>query len=369
MQVAYVHKVTADQCSAALRRLVDLLGGMEKFVQPGDRVFIKPNFVAPFQNAVTGYELLSALLSLVREAGGEPLLGESSGFEFNTAHTFKALGLDDFAAAHEVPLFNLDNKDFVQVSIEKGPVGALWISRPALEADVLFNLPRLKRHSLARVTVGMKNLFGLLRRDSRRALHARGIEAGIVALNRAIQPDLTIVDGLTTLSRAVYGHAEAAGVLVGSADLRALDPFCAGLLGMDFESVPHILHFAGSDPQYQVVGDTPPPRPRADSHDSLFKKLYRMVFQGIYLIDSAYAALWPRHSLIPALHYWLGIRPAIKAQDCTECGDCAQVCPVDAIDVPGRRIIPGACMTLRCLRCVKACPENAIEVKGWRRPD
>ncbi len=360
--VAYVQDVAADRCDAGLRRLVGLLGGIHQFVQPGNRVFIKPNFVAPFQDAVTSYALLSAVIAMVRGAGGEPIIGESSGFEFDTAHTFKALELDGFAAAHHVPLLNLDDEDFVLLD-------TLWIARPAIEADVLINLPRLKRHSLTRVTVGMKNLFGLLRRDSRRALHAGGIEAGIVALNRVIQPDLTIVDGLTTLSRAVYGRPQPTGMLVGSADLRALDPFCAGLLGVDFESVPHIVQFAGRDPQFQIVGDTPPPRLHENEHITLFERAYRLVFRGVYAADSAYAALRPGRSLVPAVHYWLGIRPALRARDCTACGDCAKVCPVDAIDVPGRRIIPGACMTLRCLRCVTACPENAIEVKGWRRPD
>jgi uncharacterized protein (DUF362 family)/NAD-dependent dihydropyrimidine dehydrogenase PreA subunit len=367
--VAYVHHVALDQCSAGLRRLVDLLGGVERFVQSGSRVFIKPNLVAPFYNAVTSYALLSEVIALVRDAGGKPLVGESSGFEFDTAHTFKALGLHDFAAARDVPVLNLDNEDFVPVTVENGPVRTLWIARAAMEADVLINLPRLKRHSLTRVTVGMKNLFGLLRRDSRRRLHARGIEAGIVALNRAIRPNLTIVDGLTVLSRAVYGRSEPSGILVGSADLRALDPFCAGLLGVDFKMVPHISQFAGHDPQYQIVGDTPARREHMDNHGTMPERIYRLIFRGIYLADSAYAALRPGHSLVPTVHYWLGIRPAIRSRECTECGDCAEICPVDAIDVSARRIISGRCMSLRCLRCVKVCPENAIEVKGWRRPD
>jgi uncharacterized protein (DUF362 family)/Pyruvate/2-oxoacid:ferredoxin oxidoreductase delta subunit len=367
--VAYIRNVTEDQCYIGLQQLVGLLGGIEQFVQPGDHVFIKPNFVAPFRNAVTSYVLLSAVISLVRSAGGKLLIGESSGFEFDTAHTFKALGLHNFAIAHDVALLNLDAGDFIKVPAKSGPVRSLWIARPALEADVLINLPRLKRHSLTQVTVGMKNLLGLLRCDSRRQLHAWGIEAGIVALNHAIQPDLTIVDGLTTLSRAVYGHSEPAGMLVGSTDLRVLDPFCAGLLGVNFESVPHIVQFAGHNPQYRVVGDAPPAGQHTDNHHSSLEYFYRLAFQGLYLADSAYAALRPGSSMVPTIHYWLGIRPAIRSKDCTECGDCAEVCPINAIDVAGRRIIPRVCMSLRCLRCVEVCPENAIEVKGWRRPD
>jgi ferredoxin len=88
----------------------------------------------------------------------------------------------------------------------------------------------------------------------------------------------------------------------------------------------------------------------------------------MYAADQMYTAFRPGRSLIPLVHYWLGIRPAIRRKDCTRCGDCAVVCPADAIDIPSRRIIAGACMRLRCLRCIKACPVNAIEVKGWRRP-
>jgi uncharacterized protein (DUF362 family)/Pyruvate/2-oxoacid:ferredoxin oxidoreductase delta subunit len=367
--VAYIQDVDPKQCEKDLQHLIQLLGGIERFVRPGDRVFIKPNLVAPFDQAVTSQAVLTTVIGMVREAGGEPSMGDSSGFEFDTAYTFKALGLGDFAATYDIPCLNLDETGFVQVDIEDGPVRSLWIARPALEADVLINLPRLKRHSLTQVTLGMKNLFGLLRRDSRRQLHARDIEQGIVALNRIVRPDLTIVDGLTTLSRAVYGHTEALGVLVAGADLRTVDPFCAGLLGINPKTVPHIAQFAGDSPHLEIVGDTPVPVHFPSSREnSLSKRLYRLVFQGMYAADRLYAALLPGRSLIPMVHYWLGIRPAIRRRECIQCGDCTAVCPADAIDLSDRRIIASACMRLRCLRCVEACPMDAIEVKGWRRP-
>jgi uncharacterized protein (DUF362 family)/ferredoxin len=361
--------VGAEKCDQGLRRIIDLLGGIEAFVRAGGHVFIKPNFVAPFPDAVTDLTLLATVVSIVRDAGGQPVIGESSGYEFSTEHTFSALGLNEFAAAQGVTLLNLDEGEFEQVALANRPTCALQIARPALEADVIINLPRLKRHSLTRVTLGMKNLMGLLRRDSRRLIHARDIEAGIVALNRIVQPTLTIVDGMTTLSRAVYGHTESREILVGGANLGTLDPFCAGLLGIDYKTVPHIAQFAGDISRFDVVGDDPEPMyTTSGREDKLSKQLYRLVFQSMYAADRLYAALRPGQSLIPMVHYWLGIRPAIRGKDCTQCGACVKVCPVSAIDVDQRRIMPRRCMTLRCLRCVKACPENAIEVKGWRRP-
>ena len=67
---------------AAVRRAVDLLGGIGTVVRPGDRVLIKPNLLksSPPEAAVTTHpEIVRAVIRLVREAGGRPTVGDSPG--------------------------------------------------------------------------------------------------------------------------------------------------------------------------------------------------------------------------------------------------------------------------------------------------
>ncbi len=346
--------------------LLALFGGVSRFVSPGDRVLLKPNWVAPFPQAVTDWTVILVVAEAVRAAGGVPFLGESSGFEFNTAATLRALGLYECAAAAGLELLNLDDGPFVAVATDAGPIE---IARAALEADAIVNLPRLKRHSLTDVTAAQKNLLGLVSRDGRRRLHARDIDRGIVALNGVLRPRLHLLDGRLCLSRAVYGQAENLDLLLASDDPLALDCLGARLLGQE----PHAVRYlrlalqarAGGAAPYQVLGD-----PCDECSIPAGRKpgrWYARLFQLIYGLDLLVSPLL-RSSLIPYIHYWLGIRPHLVRSRCTRCGICIVVCPVQAIQLPTARISARRCMQLRCLRCVDACPEEAIEVRGWRRP-
>jgi len=349
--------------------LIDLLGGLAQFIKPGDTVFLKPNFVAPFPAAVTDFGFIAAVVQAVRACGGKPVLGESSGFEFDTAKTLQVVGAYDLAESLQVPLLDLDTGSFKSVP-GPWPCGDLEIAQIVFDADVFINLPKLKHHSLTTMTGALKNLFGVLHRNTRRRLHAWNVHKGIVALNHAIHPTLTLVEGLVILSRAVYGQAQPLGVLLGGTDSVALDRLGCRLLGLDESQVAHVRQAMQDHPtmDYQVIGDEPELPDETTGKQSIGQFVHRALIQGAYVADLPYAALRGGGSLLPRLHFELGVKPFLNAERCTECGDCAEICPVDAIVLSAKRIIPQRCQCLRCLKCVSVCPENAIEVRGWQRP-
>jgi uncharacterized protein (DUF362 family)/NAD-dependent dihydropyrimidine dehydrogenase PreA subunit len=397
---ALIAQVDERSCPGAsaqekTRGALALLGGLQSLVQPGDRVLLKPNFVAPFADAATSLEVIAAVVEAVRDCGGAPFIAESAGFEFDTETTFALLGAREWAQARGVPLLNLDGGPFARVATE---LGTLEIAQAALEADVLINLPKLKGHSLTRVTLGIKNLMGLLNRDSRRWLHARGLERGLAALAQVIKPQLTILDALTVTSRAAYAESAPLGMILGSRDLVALDHYACALLGEDPQQIGHIRgaiqrglgaseyrviggsaaldgespsrewHSQPKDESYQFQSGIFNSRPYAsDDHPSAHAPrfaLYRLFFRAMYLADLPFSRLTGR-SLIPPVHYWLGIRPHLERELCDRCGRCAEVCPVGAIKVAEKRIMPAKCMRVRCLRCLSACPRRAIRTRGW----
>jgi len=361
-----------------LDRLLAPLGGMESVVRPGDTVLIKPNFVAPFPHAVTAFDILSAIINMVRNCGGKPIIGESSGFEFETETTFNILGAYSFARRHKVPLINFDRTEFATVALGHGINQKVRIPRLVLEADRLINVPKLKRHSLTKATVGVKNLFGLLSRKSRRKIHAWGLEKTIHALGERISCDLVVVDGSVVTTRAVFGEQTRLNLITASKSVHAVDVFCCQYLGLDYRDVEHIRRAVEMNPHrerfkvLEVLENCRLPEaaitfrssdiPRWN--DTAGKILHRRIYQLIYLIDIVYSRMNGGRSMIPSIHYYFGIRPFIRRAQCDACGKCAEVCPVNAIALPQRRIIRDRCMPVRCLKCLYVCPLDAIGIKG-----
>jgi uncharacterized protein (DUF362 family) len=223
-----------------LARALAAIGGMASVVEPGARVLIKPNFVAPLAGATTSFELLGAIVREVREAGGTPIIADSSGFEFSTEATLRAIGAYEFASNLGVELLNLDRCPYTRVRVGRGPRWHFLVSRPVLEADRIINVPRLKGHSLTHLTASMKNLVGCVARGTRRTIHATGLSRGIVEINRIIRSDLCIVDGLTYMTHAAFGTESPMGVILAGRNAVATDVACCRILNVDHRRVKHI---------------------------------------------------------------------------------------------------------------------------------
>lgn len=356
-----------------IRRILTKLGGLSKIVRPGNTVLIKPNFVAPFFHAVTSFEILEALVQEIRQCGGRPIIGESSGFEFDTETTFNVLGAYEFACRNQVELVNFDNCDFTTVQLQHGLVKEVKIPSMVQEADVLINVPKLKRHSLTKVTIGSKNLFGLLARESRRKIHSLGLERGIWELARTIKSDIVIVDGTVITDRAVYGAQKKLGLIIGGLDVYSVDMFCCQFLNINYRDVGHLrlaLEKGPAQEKYKVISigqkdeEICPSPPATSQQKFLSEILSRFAYQVMYFADILYSLIRRRKSLIPWIHFYFGIRPKLDSDKCTECGMCLSACPVQAIRISQRRIVASLCMPVRCLRCIQACPESAINIRG-----
>lgn len=349
------------------------LGGLQKFVRPGSLVLIKPNFVAPFPHATTTFEVLEAIVREVKNCKGEPVIAESSGFEFDTETTFRVLGAYEFAKRNDVELVNLDKSKFTKIKLKSGFFGEVEISELVHQANIIINVPKLKKHTLTKVTIGVKNLFGLLSRESRRKIHAINLERGIYELSQIIKPDLVIVDGSVIGSRAVYGEYEELGIIVGGTDPFAVDMFCCRFLQANYREVGHLkmaLDKGIVREDFKCINllneneESSTPRPLTVEPDSLAHKLHQLIYQLLYFVDIPYSKLFRGKSIIPLMHFYFGIRPHLDKRKCTDCGDCVTICPVNAIKIPHRSIDADLCTPVRCMKCIPACPENAISAKG-----
>jgi uncharacterized protein (DUF362 family) len=359
----HVRRLTdADAPGRVLDMLIAGVGGLESRVGRGDVVLIKPNFVAPFSQAATDLRFIDHFVGSVRALGAKPVLGESSGFEFDTRSAFKVLGVDVFAKALGVELVDFEDGGFMQVELGDG-LPSVPIANIALEAKLIVNLPVLKGHTITRMTGAVKNLFGLVRKDTRRYLHSHHLEPSIAAIARRLSHAVHFVDARRHLERAVFAQPRPLGYALASADPFAVDHFGSRLLGVDPDWVAHL---AGA-PSYAVHGDTTAALPIARRQNSVRQRLHRCLYSGFYWLDHLKHKTFGGESIIYDLHWYLGIHPALRNVSAGDAVRVAASCPVGAIDADRRVIDRHRCRTVRCLQCHREHPQ-LVELRGLNRP-
>jgi len=170
---------------------------VERYVGKGDKVLIKPNLVdgSPYETGETVHpETVRVLIRMAKAAG-------ASKITVGDAVTSRNLTLYDtvgkIAKEEGAEWVDLGRSPRVEVKI-KNPVffEKVKVARELVDCDVLINVPALKTHHLAGVTVAMKNLYGVLELQDRIYYHrADKIEEIIVDLNLVKPSDLVVVDG------------------------------------------------------------------------------------------------------------------------------------------------------------------------------
>jgi uncharacterized protein (DUF362 family) len=214
----------------AVRKAVDLLGGIDAFVQEGQRVLLKPNisFAAPPEwGATTSAQVVRAVAELCLQAGARRII------VFD--HTLRPSALCLEKSGLEEALRDLDDvklvlperqRFFKSVEVVNGSaLSQVEVAKEVLKADVIINLPTAKSHSATDVSLGMKNLMGLI---WNRGYFHRGanLHQAIAELSTVIHPDLIIVDvtrALLTGGPGGPGKVQELNTIVAGLDPVAVD--------------------------------------------------------------------------------------------------------------------------------------------------
>lgn len=190
-----------DEIQGMIRRAVGLLGGMSYFVSPGDRVALKPNIVTgrlSGRGVTTDPMVLEALVRMAYEAGaGEVLIVEGAGYGSPTPEAFKLSGVMEMAERTGAGIVDVDEDQLVEVAVPNPLVlDKIKVSKSFYEADVKVNVPVMKTHDQMLMTLGMKNMKGVIPKPWKRLFHRVGLARAIVDLNKAVPVDLTVVDAI-----------------------------------------------------------------------------------------------------------------------------------------------------------------------------
>jgi uncharacterized protein (DUF362 family) len=283
--VVSIVRIRNGDVDFAVEHAIELLGGMRAIAKGKERILLKPNLVSPHPHATTKPAVIGALARLMKSAGKDVSIGEGSAaaepFNVRGAEVFRTtkrdlldglqqdvfdkLGYTELARTLHVPLVNLHTGDLVEVKLPDAFVfNTLTLHRSLVETDLLCSVPMMKTHSLAGVTLGMKNLVGVFpgavyqsvrgrMHDTAAKVEPSGTAAAVVDMVRANKLGLVVIDA----SSAMEGNGPFAGPLVpmetiiAGTNPLATDMVAASLMGFDPAEIPTFTwaHKAGLRPE------------------------------------------------------------------------------------------------------------------------
>lgn len=257
------------------RAAIDALGGMGKLVRPGARVIIKPNIAwsrPPDLATNTNPWVVAALAQMCLESGARRVKVMDHTISRNPEPSYRVSRIAEAASGVGAHVAYVDEARFRTLPIPDGSVLTQWpfyeefVS--ADECDVLINVPILKHHGTSRLSMGLKNAFGMVGGE-RGELHPQ-IHRKIPDLHRVIKVDLTVLDAYRVLRthgptggrvEDVDNSPDGARRIVAGADPVAVDAYGASLFGYAPHDVGFIRHaeeagLGRSDWEPMVLSDT-----------------------------------------------------------------------------------------------------------------
>ena len=238
-----------------VRRAIDAVGGIRAFVSRGDVVVVKPNIGwdrSPEQAANTDPGVVVAVAELCLSAGAKEVrIFDRTCNEPRRCYANSGIQriVEEYAKKHHagdsLRIYHVEDRKFERTEIPNALALSQWdLYRDALEADRIINVPVAKHHTLANVTLGLKNMMGVMG-GNRGQAHFRLPEC-LVDLNRKIPTHLAVIDATRILLRngpsgGNLADVKAVGKVFASADVVAADVVAAErLFGLAPDAVPHL---------------------------------------------------------------------------------------------------------------------------------
>ena len=229
----------------ALNSSLDAMGGIKRFIKPGEKVTVKPNVGwdrTPEQAANTNPILVSEMVRLCLTAGAAEVVVTDVTCN-DPRRCFLRSGIRDAAEKAGATVLLEQEEDFISADLG-GELLTVWpVLKHFVHTDRLINMPIVKHHSLSSCTIGMKNLYGILG-GRRNQLHQR-IDQSIVDLAAYSRPTLTVVDATRVLLRGgpTGGSLDDVAIentVICATDQVAADARAAEFLGLRGDQVSHI---------------------------------------------------------------------------------------------------------------------------------
>lgn len=352
-----------DTTLAAVKTLLEPLGGMAAFVKPGDSVVLKPNLVfgrSENKAVNTHHAIVRAAAILAREAGaGKIVIGDSPGYG-SARMAARQCGILSVAEELSIEVIEFTPREHID---QNRFFPRLELADELLKADCIINLPKLKTHGQMLMSMAVKNMFGAVPGARKFQWHFRAGRDKIffarmlndIAL--AVKPTLSIMDAVLAMDGKGpgSGRARPADFLAAAAD-----PWCMDAILMDVLGLERNLLFTLAEAEQRGLdwwhGATAagPESSELRPHDWDVPELITSQMHGKFI---------EKH--LPSVAAWLRERitpPPFPKKNCTKCGYCINICPVKAIRETDDRIAIDSKTCIRCYCCHELCQHDGMDM-------
>jgi len=337
-------KITSDALAAS---------DINSYLKKEFSVSLKPNLVSAKTSdngSTTHKEVLEGIIVFLKDYGIQKInIIENSAMGHSAKKAFKVCGYEELKNKYGVPLVDLCDDKFTAL---KHSGYEIQISKTALDADFLINVPVLKAHSQTRLTCCMKNLKGCMPQSEMRRFHTLGLDKPITVLNALLKTGYCVVDGICgDLSFEEGGTPVEANRVIAGRNPVLVDSFCAQLIGYNPDDIKYLslgkemlLGEYFSD-KTEVIELNKDEKPLVNAKSSRIADKYQSLISDDQACSVCYAAL------IFALHRNGGMKPGSnkisigqgfkeKKSDGFGIGNCTKGfktyvkgCPPKAVDI------------------------------------
>jgi uncharacterized protein (DUF362 family) len=252
-EVAPTH--TENDIKTALQDLLNRLGGIKKYVKPGQTVVLKPNVVADHGmmggkytgGVVTDIRILKGLIELLLPVAGKIIVAEGSSINRSaTGKMFDIYGYPKLVDLDpdKVSLVDLNTDKLIEKPVMSGKrMKSRKVPLTIEEADVVISLPVMKIHFAAGVSLGVKNLQGAMPPLEKYMTHFFGLWQNLVNIHHVVKPKLTIIDGIVGQEDfgPVSGTPKTMNLLIGGENPVAVDAVTMRVMGLEPDMSPPVL--------------------------------------------------------------------------------------------------------------------------------
>ncbi len=236
--------VKGNRSVETVTKALDLIGDLRHL---SDRpVLIKVNFITTKtwdSGATTDPVVVEALIRMIERWNRKIYVVESNATSTNADRAAELTGVLTVCRKYDVPFLNLSKlNDRVNLEVQN-PETLTRITVPKLVVDgFIVSAAKMKTHSETQVTLGLKNMFGLIPDRHKWKYHLKGIEKVIVDINTVLRPMLTVIDGFVAMegSGPVNGSPVQMNLILAGWNVVSTDSIASRIMGFDPWSIYHI---------------------------------------------------------------------------------------------------------------------------------
>lgn len=245
---AYLSVTRGDNPTSLVQRSISALGGIERFVKPGNDVIIKPNICGsgrtPEYATTTNPEVMAALVALCLGAGAKRVRVMDLPFASisSSEGAYDSSGIAEAVGKAGGEMEVMASMKFQNTPVPNGQsITSCRVYQDILETDVLIDVPIAKHHGNTILTLGMKNLLGVV--DDAPSYHTANLSERVVDLNTLVRPHLVVVDAIRILMNngptgGNLNDVKLMNTIIASHDIVAADSYGATLFGMTGDDLP-----------------------------------------------------------------------------------------------------------------------------------